>query len=290
MTAMEQTHLNFSHRISETKLVQMSQAGVPGVPKGLEEPGHSCVKCQHANIIRNNAAPVATGSNSHCISSDMMNMSKILTITGKRYCTMIVERKTRFAHIVLHDSKSEETIIQIFTQVLPLLTEKPIIVKSDCAPEYHTPKMEAFLKDMHGVKEMRHSNEHNHAANGMVEKFGDTPGRGLRVALLQSELPLAFWGAAAIIVTDLYNFMPHVSLGGDSPYFRRTGRMPDVSFFRHLDQHGSISRQGPGGARETVVAGRERRLCRHRNAFWPQSIYVLLSSSQSGLRQRGLQI
>jgi len=53
MTAMEQTHLNFSHCISEKKLVQMSKAGVPGVPKGLKETSHSCVICQHAKIIRN---------------------------------------------------------------------------------------------------------------------------------------------------------------------------------------------------------------------------------------------
>jgi len=105
------------------------------------------------------------------------------------------------AQDVLHDRKSEETIIQIFARVLPLLTAKPIIVKSDCAQEYHTPKMEAFLKDSHGVKETRHSNEHNQAANGMVEIFCDTLGRGLRVALLQSGLPLAFWGAAFTIFT-----------------------------------------------------------------------------------------
>jgi len=232
MTAIEQTHLNFSHCISEKKLVQMSKTRVPGVPKGLKEIGHSCVICQHATIIRNNAAPAATGSDPHCISWDMIDMSKIPTVTGKRYCTMIVERKTHFAHILLHDSKSEDTIIQIFNLVLPLLTEKPIIVKSDCAPEYHKPKIEAFLKDVHGVKEMRHSNEHNQTANGMVAKFGDKLGRGLRVALLQSGLPLAFWGAAAIMVTDLYNSTPHSGLGGDSPYFRRTGRMPDMSFFR----------------------------------------------------------
>ena len=139
------------------------------------------------------------------------------------------------AQDVLHDRKSEETIIQIFARVLPLLTEKPIIVKSDCAQEYHTPKMEAFLRDVHGVKETRHSNKHNQAANSMVEKFCDTLGRGLRVALLQSGLPLAFWGAAVIMVTNLYNYTPHASLGGDSPYFQRTCRLPDMSFSVYLD-------------------------------------------------------
>ena len=58
--------------------------------------------------------------------------------------------------------------------------------------------MEAFLKDVHGVKEMRHSNELNQTADDMVAKFGDPLGRDIRVALLQSGLPLAFLGVAAI--------------------------------------------------------------------------------------------
>jgi len=37
----------------------------------------------------------------------MKDTSKIPTVTGKLYCTMIVERKTCFAHIVLHDSKEK---------------------------------------------------------------------------------------------------------------------------------------------------------------------------------------
>ena len=75
-----------------------------------------------SKITHNNAASAATGSNLHCISWDMIDMSKIPTLTGKRYCMMMVERKTRFAHIVLYDSNDEKTII----------------VKSDCASEYHT--------------------------------------------------------------------------------------------------------------------------------------------------------
>lgn len=135
---------------------------------------------------------MATGSDPYCISWEMIDMSKIPTVTGKLYHTMIVERKTRFAHIVLHDSKAEKTIIRIFTRVGLFLTEKTTIIKSDCTAEYHTPKLEAFLEDVQGVKEIRHSNTHNQAANSMVENFVDTLGRGLRMAFLQNFLLLAF--------------------------------------------------------------------------------------------------
>jgi hypothetical protein len=142
---------------------------------------------------------------------------------------MIVERETRFAHIQLHATKDE--IVQVFKRVLPMLTKKPLIVKSDCAKEYHTPELLSLFTE-YGVKEVRHSNEHCQAQNGMVEKFGDTLGRGLRGALLQSGLPLSMWGAAAILITDIYNSCPHSSLDNDTPFFRRTGRLPDFSFFR----------------------------------------------------------
>jgi len=38
------------------------------------------------------------------------------------------------------------------------------------------------------------------------------------------------WGAAAILITDIYNSCPHSSL-----YCHRTGRLPDFSFFRTFD-------------------------------------------------------
>jgi len=75
----------------------------------------------------------------HCISFDMIDISKIPTVTGSkiptvtglRYCNVIVERETRFAHIQLH--ATEDEIVQVFKRVLPILTKKPLMIKSDCA-------------------------------------------------------------------------------------------------------------------------------------------------------------
>jgi len=50
--------------------------------------------------------------------------------------------------------------------------------------------------------------------------------------LLQSGLPFSKWGAAATLITDIYNSCPHSSLDNDTPFFRRTRRLPDFSFFR----------------------------------------------------------
>jgi len=95
----------------------------------------------------------------------------------------------------LHATKDE--IVQVFKLVLQMLTKQPLTIKSDCAPEYHTPEL-LLLFTEYGVtgKEVRHCNEHYQAKNGMVEIFGDS------------------------------------SLDNDTPFCRRTGRLPDFSFFR----------------------------------------------------------
>jgi len=119
MTLMEKMHLYFSYCISEDKLMHMSKNKVPGIPSGLKGMGIPCSVCQHAKIKRRKAALAATGSDAHDISFHMIDMRKMPTVSGKRYCTMIVERETRFAHTVLHETKDK--IVEIFKTVLPRL-------------------------------------------------------------------------------------------------------------------------------------------------------------------------
>jgi len=286
MTNEEKAHLYCSHVISEAKLIHLSKSGVMGLPKGLKKRGFPCTICQHAKIVRKAAAPAATGSDPHCISFDMIDMSKIPTLTGSRYCTMIVERETRFAHIQLHATKDE--IVQVFKRVLPMLTKKPLIIKSDCAPEYHTPELLSLLTE-YGVKEVRHSNEHCQAQNGMVEKIGDTLGRGLRGELLQSGLPLSMWGASAILITDIYNSCPHSSLDNDTPFFCRTGRLPDFSLFQTFWLwYGCIPWKGPCRTQETCSAGRKVCLHWHGPSIWAPGFHGIFSQNQPCVCRRGL--
>jgi len=112
---------------------------------------------------------------------------------------MIVERETRFAHIQLHATKDE--IVQVFKRVLPILTKQPLMTKSDCAPEFHTPELLSLFTE-YGVKEVRHST-HCQAQNGMVQKLP-----------LKNFLP-STWGAEEIFIKDIYNSCPHSSLDKD---------------------------------------------------------------------------
>eukprot|EP00961_Rhodomonas_salina_P085134 1143173-Rhodomonas_salina.1 len=57
-------------------------------------------------------------------------------------------------------------------------------------------------------------------------------GKGICTLLLQAKLPPEFWGAAALYYTDVYNHLPHSSIGCEIPYEIHTNKQPDVSWFR----------------------------------------------------------
>jgi len=80
---MEKMHGYFSHCTSEDKLMHMSNNKVPGIPSGLKRMGIPCSVCQHAKIKRRKAAQAATGRDTHDISFDMIDMSKMPTVVWK---------------------------------------------------------------------------------------------------------------------------------------------------------------------------------------------------------------
>jgi len=136
MTPMEKMHLYFVcifYCIIEDKLANMSKNKVPGIPSGVKKTriGIPCSVCQHTKIKRKKATLAATGSDARHVSFDMIDMNKMPTVSGKRYCTIIVERETRFAHTVLHETK--DTMVEMFKTLMPRLGKTAKIIKSDCA-------------------------------------------------------------------------------------------------------------------------------------------------------------
>ncbi len=108
---------------------------------------------------------------------------------------------------------------------------RPKVLMCDCAGEYDSQEFRTVLAKYPGVT-VQHSNTHEQIANGMAEKIVDRLGRMLRTTLLQSQLPPEFWGAAAILVTDVYNCTPHSALNNQSQFYCSKGVHPDLSFFR----------------------------------------------------------
>eukprot|EP00961_Rhodomonas_salina_P164894 2222029-Rhodomonas_salina.1 len=74
----------------------------------------------------------------------------------------------------------------------------PDYVRSDNAPEYDSPKVNAIISENH--IELQWSNPHQQEQNAAAETIVNMIGRGVRVLLLQSGLSPEFWGLAAIHV------------------------------------------------------------------------------------------
>jgi len=133
----------------------------------------------------------------------VFDMSKITTIGGNRYypVTVFIDNG-QHATAVVHATKDE--IPEIFDRVLSQTPDchKPLIIKSDCASEYHTQQLREALKK-HNGQEQLHSTEHPQFQNGRAEKLVDSIGRKICGMLLQSQMPTEFWGVAVVLATDI---------------------------------------------------------------------------------------
>jgi hypothetical protein len=226
----ERMHYRLNHVVNPQKMVILSKSGAKGIKPDMRETKFKCNIFQRANIVRQDAPPATTDSNPHDIAFDLVDMTKVKTISGCQYCTIVIRRETRFMWTFVHRSK--DALSQILDRVLNTLPqEQKNILKSDCAPEYYTQTLEDMFRTKHGVTEIRHSNEHQQFQNTLVEKCVDSLGKMISVMLLQSQLPPEFWGCSVMLSTDLANCRPHDSLEGCTPFYRQYGILLDYSFF-----------------------------------------------------------
>jgi hypothetical protein len=70
------------------------------------------------------------------------------------------------------------------------------------------------------------TNPEEQFGNGKAETLVGAIGRGMRTALLSSNLPVEFWGFAAQNWIDVYNHHPHTSLDFKTPFEAEMGTTP----------------------------------------------------------------
>ena len=72
--------------------------------------------------------------------------------------------------------------------------------------------------------QLRCSPPHTPALNGVAERYWRTIVDSARTLLIESRLPLAFWGAAIMHACMLRNSLPRATLSGKSPFELVHGR------------------------------------------------------------------
>ena len=233
------------HRLGHahpSKIAKLSHNCI-GIDKPIADSRHPCHTCMDANIRRNRRPDASTEAPDGTWNLDLMDMGHdTRSMAGFRYISIFTIVRSRFVIIILHKSKGE--CPEILRQAFAKAGKTPCILRTDGAGEYNSAECNKLLLDLKITKQT--SNAEEQFQNGMVETMVNAIGKGIRAALLSSNLPPEFWGFAAVNWVDIYNHLPHSSLDDLSPWEVEKGTKPDVSMFR------------PFGCRVTVFRGRDK--------------------------------
>ena len=240
LTEAERWHHRLCHA-HPSKIAKLSHNCI-GIKRPLAEFPVPCHDCMDANIRRNDLPPPSLRTDTGVWNVDMVDMGqKNLSLGKNRYATIITVADSRYTMLFLHRTKDEFS--SILLEALARTPKTPKVLRTDGAGEYMTPLVNQILLERGIRKET--SNPDEQFGNGKAETMVASLGRGTRVALLSSGLGTQFWGFAALHWIDVYNHLPHSSLGFKTPWEVEMGSTPDVSWFR------------PFGCRVTVFRGRD---------------------------------
>jgi len=250
MSLEELFHLRMAHT-PIPKLAKMSRL-VKGTPRCLHFNKllrFPCGLCQEAKAKRQPYPPASTNVSTReddLMTWDSFDMGSTHTsLGGNRYVSVFIIHRSRYAITLLHKDRSFDTMKRLLVRAFARAGFTPRRVRHDGAGEYVSEELTAWLADQGTHIWTELSAPHEQFGNAISEKLVDTLGRGIRTLLLQSELPPEFWGAAALFYTDVYNHLPHSSIGDNIPHNVHTGNQADVSWFR------------PFGCRATIFRGRD---------------------------------
>jgi len=110
--------------------------------------------------------------------------------------------------------------------------EKSNLFKQTMAPNIEMKDLTRFLK-ANGIKH-RLSVTHTPEQNGVAERRNRTLIDMVRCLLFQTTLPPSFWGEAINTANYIRNRCPSNSIGGQTPFEKWTGNIPNVSHFQEF--------------------------------------------------------
>ena len=234
MLLEESLHLRFHVPIEKMLKMNGKVKGLPRPIRKSRATTTSCLCCAEANATkqdRRDASTTVYTRDNDLWHIDMFDLGEqYKTLDGNRYGTIIVARSSRYALLYLHSDRQGTTVAKILKQARAKFGYWPKSLRSDNAMEYQSEEISSLCTEYFIDREW--SNEYEQEQNAVVEQLVHVIGKGIRVCLLQSGLPIEFWGLAALHAINVYNILPHASLNFEIPYTIQTGRLPDLSWFR----------------------------------------------------------
>jgi hypothetical protein len=224
-----QWHFRMGH-VHEAGVKQL--AAMEGTGVELQEGGpplEDCETCRLGKARNPSDHPLATQPNHNGLGS-VFHTDTIMfpdtAIGGWQGARVFVEQESRLAVVypVKHKADLEQQFNQLRSDVCIPWRRHPYHLHGDSAGE-NLAFTEAAART--GTIFTR-SPPYTKESNGLCERAIGTIKRIATCLLVQSGLPSNLWWHALLHAVWLYNRRPHRALGGDTPFFRWTGKVPKL--------------------------------------------------------------
>eukprot|EP00961_Rhodomonas_salina_P114047 1534301-Rhodomonas_salina.1 len=181
-TLEEILHRRYNH--APTERIAKMNGKVRGLPRPIRNTRTThksfCSSCDEANATRQNfsdSSDTVYTKDADLWQWDMFEMGEeYLTLDGNRYATIFVSCATRFVLLFLHKDKTGDTVATMLNQARAKFGYWPAFVRSDNAPEYDSPEVNAVI--IANNIERQWSNPHQQEQNAAAETIVNMIGRG----------------------------------------------------------------------------------------------------------------
>ncbi|KMQ87616.1 retrovirus-related pol polyprotein from transposon tnt 1-94 [Lasius niger] len=166
------------------------------------------------------------------IRTDVCGPMRVESIGKSKYFITFIDDHSRWCVVRMLKRKNETfEVFKHFKATVENQTGRRIrYLQSDNGKEYVNSKFDAFLRK-NEIKR-RLTVTLTPEQNGVAERKNQTLVEMARCLMIQSGLPLSFWGEAINTANYIRNRCPTSSLNGKTPYKKWTGNVPDVGYFQ----------------------------------------------------------
>ncbi|KAJ0836902.1 putative RNA-directed DNA polymerase [Helianthus annuus] len=235
--ATEKESISWHRRMGHIHLRKMNHLVknnlVNGVPVRSFHLQDICVSCQKGKQTKKSHPLKKINTVSmplEHLHMDLFGPMKHKTTFGDAYCLVVTDDYSRFSWVsfMAHKSETPGILKDLLTMLENLYTLKVKRIRSDNGTEFKNQVMDEFCTSKGILHE--YSSRYTPQQNGVAERKNRTIIETARTMLVESELPIQFWGEAVSAACYTLNRVLTVKRHGKTCFELLQRRKPDLSY------------------------------------------------------------
>ncbi|KAJ0954536.1 putative RNA-directed DNA polymerase [Helianthus annuus] len=235
--ATEKESISWHRRMGHIHLRKMNHLVknnlVNGVPVRSFHLQDICVSCQKGKQTKKSHPLKKINTVSmplERLHMDLFGPMKHKTTFGDAYCLVVTDDYSRFSWVsfMAHKSETPGILKDLLTMLENLYTLKVKRIRSDNGTEFKNQVMDEFCTSKGILHE--YSSRYTPQQNGVAERKNRTIIETARTMLVESELPIQFWGEAVSAACYTLNRVLTVKRHGKTCFELLQKRKPDLSY------------------------------------------------------------